>query len=96
MDYDLCCWSGIGDWESDWDLESKGENMKYLQKSFSVFMGGFRDEAAKVVEKMNADKWYRKPPNPRRHTYQDCGGMCYECALDKIGHNNQQRKLKNQ
>jgi hypothetical protein len=54
--------------------------MQYLNKSFTIAMGGFGKPKRSKTER--PVRTQTKGP----HKYRDVGGMCYHCTLDRIGH----------
>jgi hypothetical protein len=58
--------------------------MKYLQKSFSLSMHIPRQRS--IFEKLMNPTPARPEPKPGHKYTPGFGGMCNDCMLDKIGH----------
>ena len=63
-----------------------GVPLKYLEKSFSIYVS---DRHAVKVGGSGLVEAVMSRPAPRQvHEFVSMGGICMECMLDKIGHDN--------
>lgn len=63
--------------------------MEYLKKKFTIAVS----EPSPMERFLTEDRWARKAPRPG-HEYVEVGGMCYECALGRQGHDEKWGKKK--